>query len=357
MYNLTFLPQSQGNGWADTLNLGDCGVIIDISRLNTISFSSDKTKARIQGGTMVQDMVNAAYSNDTRFANPTCNCLGFLGASLGGGLTREMGLYGTGVDQIISVNVVLASGQVVEADAIHHPQLFFAIRGAAPNFGIVTSAVIKAYPTPKVSNVAWEGALTFADNQLENLIQTIHDLDLRRDMEIDLLFSTSGPPAYTPMITAIPIFFGNASAGERVFAPVLEIGPMSNGATETPYDQWGAFGDSFCIKGSRKPSYGVSISRQGLAPATWRAVYTEFKKFVADYPGAGGTTILAEYYPVQKAVKLASDTSSYPFRDVPIHIVAIPSYTDATLDGPANAFGARVRDLFRGGDGLRQNST
>ena len=94
-----------------------------------------------------------------------------------------------------------------------------------------------------------------------------------------------------------------------------------------------------------------------MAPATWTAVYNEFKKFVAAYPAAGNTTILAEYYPVQKAVKLASNTSSYPFRDVPIHIVAVPSYTDANLDGPANVFGARVRDLFRGGDGLEQNST
>lgn len=77
-------------------------------------------------------MVNAAYANDTRFANPTCNCLGFLGSSLGGGISREMGLYVIGVDQVISVNVVLASEQVVEADTIHDQDLFFAIRGAAP---------------------------------------------------------------------------------------------------------------------------------------------------------------------------------------------------------------------------------
>ena len=306
---------------------------------------------------MVQDMVKAAYANDTRFANPTCTCLGFLGDSLGGGITREMGLYGTGVDQIISVNVVLASGQVVEADTTHNPDLIFAMRGAAPNFGIVTSAVVKAYPTPKVSNTAWEGALTFADDQLESLIQTIHDLDLEPDMEVDLLFSTSGPPANTPMITAIPIFFGNASAGEEAFKPLLKLGPASNGAVETPYDQWGAFAASFCMKGPRKPTYGVSISREGLAPATWTGLYNEFKSFIADYPAAGSTTILAEYYPVQKAVQLASDTSSYPFRKVPIHIVAVPSYTDANLDGPANAFGARVRDLFRKGDELKQNST
>lgn len=183
----------------------------------------------------------------------------------------------------------------------------------------MTSAVVKAHPTPKASNTAWEGALTFAGNQLGSLIQTNHDLDFQRDMEIDLLFSTSGPPANTPMITAIPIFFGNASAGEEAFRPILKLEPISNGAVETPFDQWGAFADPFCI------NLDSSLQRVQEVRATYRA--------------AGNTSILAEYYPVQKAVKLASHTSSYLFRDGPIHIVAILSYTDTDLNGPANAFG------------------
>ena len=50
------------------------------------------TAAMIQGGTLTNDMIYAAYSNNTRFAIPTCPCLGFLGAALDGGITREMGL-------------------------------------------------------------------------------------------------------------------------------------------------------------------------------------------------------------------------------------------------------------------------
>ena len=49
--------------------------------------------------------------------------------------------------------------------------------------------------------------------------------------------------------------------------------------------------------------------------------------------------------------------SSYPFRDVPIHLVVIPTYADIKLDGVANAWGARVRDLLRSIDGLPNNST
>ncbi|KAL8919523.1 MAG: hypothetical protein Q9208_006715 [Pyrenodesmia sp. 3 TL-2023] len=276
---------------------------------------------------------------------------------LGGGITRTMGLDGAGVDQLLRVNLVTASGELLRVDSKSHPDLWYAIRGAAPNFGIVTSALVKAYPVPPSQNIAWQGAVTFSDDKLEALIEAIYNLKLEPTMEIDFLFSTSGPPLNKPTITAIPFFVGNASEGEKAFAPILEVGPTSNEATEIPYDHWGDFAISFCVKGQRKPAYGASVGRQGLNPAAWRAIYNEFGAFVAAYPEAAGSSVLAEYYSLQKAVAIGNATSSYPFRDVPIHVVTIPVYSDSKLDVAANAFGSRVRDLLWSADGLNRNST
>ncbi|KAL8861991.1 MAG: hypothetical protein Q9178_001446 [Gyalolechia marmorata] len=276
---------------------------------------------------------------------------------LGGGLTRSMGLYGAGVDQILQLKVVTASGESLIVNLKLNPDLWYGMRGAAPNFGIVTSGLVKAYPTPKANNIAWEGAITFSDDKLEPLIKAIHELDLRPEMQIDFLFSITEPPSNSPIITVIPFFLGNASAAEKAFASILELGPLSNEATEEPYDHWGDFANSFCIKGMRKPAYGASLARQALNPATWRAVYNEFKTFVREYPQAAGSSILAEYYPVQKAITIGDATSSYSFRDVPIHVVAIALYENSSFDGEANAWGARVRDLLRSTDGLEVNST
>lgn len=135
------------------------------------------------------------------------------------------------------------------------------------------------------------------------------------------------------------------------------MGPTFNGATELSYTEWGVVGTSFCVKGERKPAYGVSLSREGLDVKTWRAVYDDFKSFVAAYPEAANSSILTEYYLIQKQVEIGSDNSSYPFRDVPVHVVALPSYADSSLDAAANAFGIRIRDLLRFTDGLAQNST
>ncbi|KAL9074347.1 MAG: hypothetical protein Q9161_002333 [Pseudevernia consocians] len=209
----------------------------------------------------------------------------------------------------------------------------------------------------RAPNVAWEGAVTFADEKLESLIQAIHDLDLEPHMQVDILFSTSGPPTYTPIITAIPFFLGNASAAEAAFAPILNMGPTSNGASELPFTEWGGFSASFCEQGKRKPVYGVSLTRQGLDPEIWRTVYDDFKSFVATYPEAANSSILAEYYPIQKQVAIGSATSSYPFRDIPIQVAMIPVYADSSLDVAANAYGSHARDLLRSTDGLARNST
>ena len=218
----------------------------------------------------------------------------------------------------------------------------------------MTSAVVKAYPVPKAQNVAWEGALTYTDDKLEALMQAILDLELAPDMEIDILFSTA---KNVTSISAIPFYLGSTADAEKAFASILNLGPISNTATEVPYNHWGDFAASFCVKGERKPAYGASIARSGLNPKTWRAVYTNYKAFIAKYPDANASTVLAEYYPVQKAVTLGNGTSSYPFRDVPIHVVAIPQYDDEALDAAANAWGAEVRDLLRSTDGLERNST
>lgn len=314
--------------------------------------------ATIGGGALVNDMVVEAYNLGTRFANPTCTCLGYLGSFLGGGLTRSMGLDGAGVDQLLQVNLVTASGELLQVDENLHPDLWYALRGAAPNFGIVTSALVKAYPVTKAQNIAWEGAVTFSDDKLEALIEAIYNLDLKPTMEIDFLISTSGPPSNKPMITAIPFFLGNASEGEKAFAPILALGPISSETKETPYDHWGDFANNFCVKGERKPAYGASVGRRSLDPTAWRAIYNEFSTFVAAYPQAANSSVLAEYYPIQKQVAIGSANSSYPFRDVPIHVVVIPLYSDSKLDPAANAFGSRVRHLLRtAGGGLPQNST
>ncbi|KAI9654001.1 MAG: hypothetical protein M1821_006862 [Bathelium mastoideum] len=327
---------------------GACGAIINIEKLNWISVRSNKTQAVIGGGVRVQALGEAGAASGVRFATATCNCLGFLGAALGGGLSRASGLYGMSVDQIVSMNVVLASGELTHVDA-SNVDLWWALRGAAPNFGIVTSAVIKAYEVPQ--SVAWEGAITFSDDKLGPLISAINDLYLQPHMQIDFLFSAAANGSTT--ITVVPFFIGTATEGRKAFQSILDIGYLSDGTSELPYDQWNSWADAFCGDGGRKPSYGASVAT--LESQTWVQLYQDFKSFTLQYPQARNSSVLAETYAINSSV-IQNGGGSYPFRHVKTHAVVIPWYSDRSFDGVATAWGQKLRSLLRSTDGLVHNA-
>lgn len=75
----------------------------------------------------------------------SCPCPGIIGATLGAGLGPYSGFRGLLIDALQSVRLVTADGEVVTASRTQHPELFWALRGAGSNFGIVTSATFETY--------------------------------------------------------------------------------------------------------------------------------------------------------------------------------------------------------------------
>ena len=352
-YNIPFLAQNGANGWSSSFTLGKNGVIIDLRALNQVTFNPQKTQATIGGGAIISEVIDAAYANDVHVLTGNCNCVGALGAALGGGYGYLMGLYGFGVDNILSMNAVLPNGEALtitpkEAD------LFWAFRGAGPNFGIVTSAVLKSYPILKAQNTAWLGGLFFTEDKIEALVEAIDKLTIGPKMNIFMYYITSGPPTFTPIVLATPFYFGTEAEGRKAFASIFAVGPFNDTTAETPYNQWSDGGDVFCLRGQRKPSYGAGFLR--MVPSTWRAIWNEYLKFLEN-PGTGSSIILLEAYSLAKAQTFSQSSSAFANRDIKFNAVAIAWYTDESLDPKAEAFGSKVRDLWRSTAQLPENRT
>ncbi|KAI5859280.1 FAD binding domain-containing protein [Durotheca rogersii] len=341
--NIPFLVQGGGNGWANTFTLDGSGIVIDMSKLKEITFNSNKTEVTFQAGVTNADLVAAAWNSNVRASTATCNCVSILGATLGGGLSRTQGPYGMEVDQLLSVNYVDGDGRKKTVTAKSDPDLWWALKGAGANFGIVTSAVFKSYLVPQEENLAWTGALIYDPSKIEALMSAIDDLTFEAEMQLDFYF-VANPPAYEPTVVMLPFYLGSEEAGREKFSSLLAVGPLADSTAVLTYDAWNAASDAFCSKGGRKPSYAVGLTT--VDPAAWRNVWDEYSSFLKQHPEAGTTTILTECYATSKALEIGSSESSYPFRDVKCHAVAIPWYEDASLDGEANAFGQKVRDYL-----------
>ena len=310
----------------------------------------------VGGGAIVSDVINAAFAQNTQVETGNCNCVGTLGAALGGGYGNLIGLTGLAVDNILSMRVVIANGSLISVTP-ENEDLFWALRGAGPNFGIVTSAVMKAYPVTPEQNLAFTGSMGFTQDKIESLVQAIDNLVLQPKMNIFLYYVTSGPPNNTPIVLTHIWYYGNETEGRAAFASIFAIGPFFDGTSVLAYNHWNDGTDAAgnCLKGARKPASGAGFTR--MIPATWRAIWNEYVSFVS-IPGAETSIVALEAYSLFKARSIPDSSSAFPFRStVNFNGFVLPWYNDSSLDPQAVAFSSKVRDLWRSTSGLPSNST
>ena len=71
-----------------------------------------------------------------------------MGPALGGGFGKYQGYLGLVTDNIITLETVLADGTITNVSEHSHPDLYWGMRGAGHNFGIVTRLEMKLYDDP-----------------------------------------------------------------------------------------------------------------------------------------------------------------------------------------------------------------
>jgi FAD/FMN-containing dehydrogenase len=128
----------------------DDGLVIDLSQINAIEVDAAAKVARVGGGALLKDLLEATHQAGLTVPVGIIGTTGVGGLTLGGGmghLTRGMGLT---IDNLVAATVVLADGSIVQTDADREPELLWALRGGGGNFGIVTSFSFRCHPATTV---------------------------------------------------------------------------------------------------------------------------------------------------------------------------------------------------------------
>jgi FAD/FMN-containing dehydrogenase len=124
----------------------DDGLVIDLSQMNAIEVDAGARTARVGGGALLKDLLEATHQAGLTVPVGIIGTTGVGGLTLGGGIghfTRGMGLT---IDNLLAATVVLADGSIVQTDAEREPDLFWALRGGGGNFGVVTSFSFRCHP-------------------------------------------------------------------------------------------------------------------------------------------------------------------------------------------------------------------
>jgi FAD/FMN-containing dehydrogenase len=157
------------SGGHNALGFGnsDGGAVIDVSRLDSVEVL-DGGRVRIGAGSTWGAAARALSAHGLAISSGDTVSVGVGGLVQAGGIGWMVRKHGLTIDNVVAAEVVTAAGEVVRADADTNPDLFWALRGGAGNFGVVTAFEIQAQP---VSTVLF-GTIAFAADDVPQLLKS-----------------------------------------------------------------------------------------------------------------------------------------------------------------------------------------
>ncbi|KAA1248342.1 FAD-binding oxidoreductase [Mycobacterium simiae] len=139
---------SGGHSFAAS-HLRNGSVLLDVSRLDHARIDAESKTAVVGPGKGGSVLMADLQAQNLFFPGGHCKGVCVGGYLLQGGYGWNSRVYGPACESVIGLDVITADGEQIHCDADHHPDLYWAARGAGPGFfGVVTSFYLKLYPRP-----------------------------------------------------------------------------------------------------------------------------------------------------------------------------------------------------------------
>ncbi|KAI4216102.1 MAG: hypothetical protein LQ351_001600 [Letrouitia transgressa] len=141
--------RSGGHSYASFGLGGQSGsMVIDLQNFQSITLDSNKV-AKVGGGVRLGNLALGIYNQSQRaLPHGTCPGVGLGGHATHGGFGYSSRTWGLTLDTIVGLDVVLANGSYIHATSTAYPDIYYALRGAAESFGIVTTFYLQTVQAP-----------------------------------------------------------------------------------------------------------------------------------------------------------------------------------------------------------------
>lgn len=261
----------------------DGGIMIDLSLMKAVHVNPRAKTARVQGGTTLGDMDRETQVYGLAAPCGNVSTTGVAGLTLGGGLGHLRRKYGLAIDNLKSVDIVTADGQVRTASKEENSDLFWGVRGGGGNFGVVTSFEFNLHEVgPMVTMCApWYPV----ENAEEILSKWVAFMETAPEefSSIALIWTVPAAPDIPAeyhgkrSIVLAGVHCGPLEEGERITQPLRELGtPMLDMSGPAPYTAVQSSFDPFFPKGQRqyyfKSRYLKSLDDATIAALLPRAL-------------------------------------------------------------------------------------
>ncbi|KAK0746969.1 hypothetical protein B0T18DRAFT_489395 [Schizothecium vesticola] len=309
-HSLPFLAVDGAHGQTTTLAAMRHGIAISFVRMKTAEVLPCGDLARLGPG----------LTNGELVPTGRCMCPGVTGIALGGGHGDLQGLWGRPGDQLVEARVVLADGTAVGVSEGENAELWWAIRGAGHNFGIVTAMTWRVYERVE----RWSKVLlVFSGEELEQAAGGL-----------TVYYIVGTGPGGEVVVQVDFVFGGELAELEEFAAPFRVLGPVAEqsweGKTYMEINRLGGSDETSelaCGKGYYRHMFGSYYKRHNVT--AMRRVHSILTDMTRKYPGAGNLSFFfVEGYAQQGVIKVPADSTAVPYRAYPLLSVPIFTYTD-----------------------------
>ncbi len=312
----------------------DGGIVIDLGRMNAITVLAEATRrVRIEPGARWMDVAAFLAPHGWALSSGDYGGVGVGGLATAGGIGWMVRQHGLTIDHLRAVEIVLADGSVVRASDSENADLFWAVRGAGANFGIVTAF---EFEVDAVGDVGW-AQLVFDANDTAGFLRRWGAAVEAAPRDLTS-FVILGPPRRGQPVVAQVMALVDSDQPEVIIErlqPLANVAPLyDRRIVIAPYASIMANASAADHDGQREP-----VARSGLL----EHITPEFAS-AAERLIQSGTTYFFQIRSIGGAVAdVPPDATAYANRSANFSVVAFAS-SDARIDPQWDA----MRPLFDG---------
>ncbi len=326
-------------------------LVLDLGRLNSVQVDPTAHTVRIEPGVTAGELHAETARYGLAVPTGSANGIGIGGSTLSGGIGWLRRQHGLGIDALRSVEMVTADGRLRHVDPEHDPGLFWAIRGAGTEFGVVTALEFDAY---EVGPAVFALAVFYPAELTEQVVDAHHRFVSAGHEQLSTILLRGYIPDMptvpseatgTPSVGVLGCHTGDSESAEAAVEPLREIAdPMADTSEPMPYVALHEVGGMLYPDGKNY---------------CWRSVFfEEWEDELTDLVDAAASeapspTCGVSVWPMDGAVQHpASDDTAFPWRDHDFMIAVEAKWDDDSTDRHLNwarRTDARFRDA--GGEG------
>jgi len=314
----------------------DDGLLLDLSLMKGIHVDPARRTARAQGGVTWREFNRETQAHGLATTGGVVSTTGIAGLTLGGGLGWLMAKHGLAMDNLLSAEVVTASGDILRASKDENADLFWGLQGGGGNFGAVSWLEYRLHPVGTVTS----GLIAYPFDRARDVLKFCREITSGLPDDLTIFGALLHAPDGAKIAVIIVCHCGPLGAAEAALQPIKKFGaPIMDTIGPTTYEATNMMLDAGFPRGALnywKSNFMIALSDQ--------AIDTLIAQFAA-CPSPMSGLVLEHIHGA--ATRVGIDETAFPHRREGYNFLVVSEWLNPNDSGQNIAWARQSYDLMR----------